>query len=87
MSVLNPALVQGCWGEVQSDREQTMWARRNVFLLVQCGAWASFLQLLHLEIELVVSSLPCFVVQIITVIYLIILDNFHSYSWQDLFHL
>ncbi|XP_042879095.1 striatin-interacting protein 1 homolog isoform X5 [Penaeus japonicus] len=44
-------IAQGCWGEVQSDREQAMWARRNVFLLVQCGVWASFLQLLHLEIE------------------------------------
>ncbi|KAK8395960.1 hypothetical protein O3P69_005210 [Scylla paramamosain] len=44
-------IVQGCWGEVQSDREQGMWARRNVFLLVQCGVWASFLQLLHLEID------------------------------------
>ncbi|MPC68685.1 Striatin-interacting protein 1 [Portunus trituberculatus] len=42
---------QGCWGEVQSDREQGMWARRNVFLLVQCGVWTSFLQLLHLEID------------------------------------
>lgn len=45
--------LQGCWGEVQSDREQAMWARRNVFLLVQCGVWSSFLQLLHLEMELV----------------------------------
>ncbi|XP_071552352.1 striatin-interacting protein 1 homolog isoform X5 [Panulirus ornatus] len=44
-------IAQGCWGEVQSDREQVMWARRNVFLLVQCGVWSSFLQLLHLEIE------------------------------------
>ncbi|XP_053655459.2 striatin-interacting protein 1 isoform X2 [Cherax quadricarinatus] len=44
-------IAQGCWGEVQSDREQNMWARRNIFLLVQCGVWSSFLQLLHLEIE------------------------------------
>ncbi|KAK4301846.1 hypothetical protein Pmani_026037 [Petrolisthes manimaculis] len=44
-------IAQGCWGEVQSDREQAMWARRNVFLLVQCGVWSSFLQLLHLETE------------------------------------
>lgn len=49
-------IAQGCWGEVQSDREQTMWARRNVFLLVQCGVWPSFLQLLHLEIDNVGSS-------------------------------
>ncbi|XP_068234534.1 striatin-interacting protein 1 homolog isoform X2 [Palaemon carinicauda] len=44
-------IAQGCWGEVQSDREQGTWARQNVFLLVQCGIWNSFLQLLNLEIE------------------------------------
>ncbi|KAK7072993.1 Striatin-interacting protein 2 [Halocaridina rubra] len=44
-------IAQGCWGEVQSDREQATWARQNVHLLVQCGIWNSFLQLLHLEIE------------------------------------
>lgn len=44
-------VAQGCWGEVQSDREQHEWSRRNVFLLVQCGIWSSFLQLLNLEID------------------------------------
>merc|ERR1712106_262066 len=27
-------VAQGCWGEVQSDREQNEWSRQNVFSLV-----------------------------------------------------
>ncbi|XP_012277148.1 striatin-interacting protein 1 homolog [Orussus abietinus] len=44
-------LAQGCWAEVQSDREQQDWTRRNVMLLYEAGVFAAFVELLNIEIE------------------------------------
>lgn len=44
-------LAQGCWAEVQSDREQMDWARKNVMLLYEAGVFSAFVELLNIEIE------------------------------------
>lgn len=44
-------LVQGCWGEVQSDKEQQEWTRTNVMLLYEAGVYPAFVELLNIEIE------------------------------------
>lgn len=44
-------IAQGCWGEVQSDAEQQLWARKNVLLLYKMGIFHTFLELLNYEIE------------------------------------
>lgn len=42
-------LAQGCWAEVQSDKEQHQLSRGNVILLYQQGAFAAFVELLNYE--------------------------------------
>ncbi|XP_043461418.1 striatin-interacting protein 1 [Leptopilina heterotoma] len=44
-------IAQGCWAEVQSDKEQQEWSRTNVMLLYETGAFAAFVELLNIEIE------------------------------------
>lgn len=44
-------LAQGCWAEVQSDKEQQDWARMNVMLLYEAGIFPAFVELLNIEIE------------------------------------
>lgn len=44
-------LVQGCWAEVQSDKEQQDWTRKNVMLLYEAGVFPAFVELLNIEIE------------------------------------
>lgn len=44
-------LVQGCWGEVQSDKEQQEWTKTNVMLLYEAGVYPAFVELLNIEIE------------------------------------
>ena len=44
-------LAQGCWAEVQSDKEQEQWTRTNVMLLYECGIFSAFIELLNIEIE------------------------------------
>ncbi|XP_034948601.1 striatin-interacting protein 1 homolog isoform X2 [Chelonus insularis] len=44
-------LAQGCWSEVQSDREQQEWTRKNVMLLYEAGIFSTFVELLNIEIE------------------------------------
>ncbi|XP_011498236.1 PREDICTED: striatin-interacting proteins 2 isoform X3 [Ceratosolen solmsi marchali] len=44
-------LAQGCWAEVQSDKEQQEWERTNVMLLYECGIFSAFIELLNIEIE------------------------------------
>lgn len=48
-------LAQGCWAEVQSDKEQQEWEQKNVMLLYECGAFPAFVELLNIEIEYVFS--------------------------------
>lgn len=49
-------IVQGCWVEVQSDKEQQTIARDNVFLLYKLGVFSAFVDLLNIEIE---AQPPC----------------------------
>ncbi|XP_076620088.1 striatin interacting protein isoform X2 [Colletes latitarsis] len=44
-------LAQGCWAEVQSDKEQQEWTRTNVMLLYEAGVFSAFVELLNIEIE------------------------------------
>ncbi|XP_015112692.1 striatin-interacting protein 1 homolog [Diachasma alloeum] len=44
-------LVQGCWAEVQSDKEQQDWTRTNVMMLYEAGIFSAFVELLNIEIE------------------------------------
>ncbi|KAL6425338.1 hypothetical protein ACFW04_009504 [Cataglyphis niger] len=44
-------LAQGCWAEVQSDKEQQDWTRTNVMLLYEAGIFPAFVELLNIEIE------------------------------------
>ncbi|XP_076641137.1 striatin interacting protein [Halictus rubicundus] len=44
-------LAQGCWAEVQSDKEQQDWTRTNVMLLYEAGVFPAFVELLNIEIE------------------------------------
>ncbi|KAK0168425.1 hypothetical protein PV327_002227 [Microctonus hyperodae] len=44
-------LAQGCWGEVQSDKEQQNWTRTNVMLLYEAGVFSAFVELLNIEVE------------------------------------
>uniref|UniRef100_A0A1B6DA13 Far11/STRP C-terminal domain-containing protein n=1 Tax=Clastoptera arizonana TaxID=38151 RepID=A0A1B6DA13_9HEMI len=44
-------LVQGCWAEVQSDHEQQVYAKENVFLLYSFGVFHAFVDLLNIEID------------------------------------
>ncbi|KAL0134531.1 hypothetical protein PUN28_001365 [Cardiocondyla obscurior] len=44
-------LAQGCWAEVQSDKEQQDWSRVNVMLLYEVGIFPAFVELLNIEIE------------------------------------
>lgn len=42
-------LAQGCWAEVQSDKEQYQVSRSNVMLLYEEGAYSAFIELLNYE--------------------------------------
>lgn len=42
-------LAQGCWAEVQSDKEQYQVSRGNVMLLYEQGAYTAFVELLNYE--------------------------------------
>ncbi|XP_015609648.1 striatin-interacting protein 1 homolog isoform X2 [Cephus cinctus] len=44
-------IAQGCWSEVQSDKEQQDWTRTNVMLLYEAGVFPAFVELLNIEIE------------------------------------
>uniref|UniRef100_A0ABD2WM86 Far11/STRP C-terminal domain-containing protein n=1 Tax=Trichogramma kaykai TaxID=54128 RepID=A0ABD2WM86_9HYME len=44
-------LAQGCWAEVQSDKEQQDQEKTNVMLLYECGTFPAFIELLNIEIE------------------------------------
>lgn len=44
-------LAQGCWAEIQSDQEQEQNTRDNIKLLYTLGVFASFVELLNLEIR------------------------------------
>lgn len=44
-------LAQGCFAEVQSDREQQLWTRNNVKLLYEMGLFTVFVEMLNYEIE------------------------------------
>uniref|UniRef100_A0A6M2DIS4 Uncharacterized protein n=1 Tax=Xenopsylla cheopis TaxID=163159 RepID=A0A6M2DIS4_XENCH len=44
-------LAQGCWAEMQSDKEQQHWCRHNVMLLYKLGVFNAFVELLNLEID------------------------------------
>ncbi|XP_058806016.1 striatin-interacting protein 1 isoform X3 [Phymastichus coffea] len=44
-------MAQGCWAEVQSDKEQQEWERINVMMLYECGTFSAFVELLNIEIE------------------------------------
>lgn len=44
-------LAQGCWAEVQSDKEQQDWTKTNVMLLYEAGVFPAFVELLNIEIE------------------------------------
>lgn len=44
-------IVQGCWAEVQSDKEQMMCTRENVLLLYNEGVFHAFVELLNIEID------------------------------------
>ncbi|XP_064632355.1 striatin-interacting protein 1 homolog isoform X2 [Lineus longissimus] len=44
-------LAQGVFGEVDCDSEQIKWARINVFLLYECGAFTVLVELLNMEME------------------------------------
>lgn len=42
-------LAQGCWAEVQSDKEQYQLSRINVMMLYELGAFSAFVELLNFE--------------------------------------
>ncbi|XP_054284472.1 striatin-interacting protein 1 [Macrosteles quadrilineatus] len=44
-------LAQGCWAEMQSDKEQQACTKDNVFLLYECGVFHAFVELLNIEID------------------------------------
>ncbi|KAG7206269.1 hypothetical protein KM043_003653 [Ampulex compressa] len=44
-------LAQGCWAEVQSDKEQQEWTTTNVMMLYEAGIFSAFVELLNIEIE------------------------------------
>lgn len=44
-------LAQGCWAEVQSDKEQIACTKENVLLLYNEGVFHSFVELLNIEID------------------------------------
>lgn len=44
-------LAQGCWAEMQSDKEQQACTRENIFLLYECGVFNAFVELLNIEID------------------------------------
>lgn len=44
-------LAQGCWAEVQSDKEQMSCTKENVLLLYNEGVFHSFIELLNMEID------------------------------------
>ncbi|XP_044741367.1 striatin-interacting protein 1 homolog isoform X2 [Chrysoperla carnea] len=44
-------LAQGCWAEVQCDREQVEFARQNVFLIYELGVFHVLIDLLCYEID------------------------------------
>ncbi|XP_014291797.1 striatin-interacting protein 1 [Halyomorpha halys] len=44
-------LSQGCWAEVQSDKEQISCTRDNVLLLYNEGVFHAFIELLNIEID------------------------------------
>ena len=46
-------LAQGCWAEVQSDKEQQEWTKTNVMLLYEAGVFGAFVELLNIEIAYV----------------------------------
>ncbi|XP_066598127.1 striatin-interacting protein 1 homolog [Prorops nasuta] len=49
-------LAQGCWAEVQSDKEQQEVTRMNVMLLYKAGVFAAFIELLNIEIEYSITA-------------------------------
>ncbi|XP_055910947.1 striatin-interacting protein 1 homolog [Eupeodes corollae] len=49
-------LAQGCWAEVQSDEEQHQNTRDNVIVLYELGVFASFIDLLNMEIDSAASA-------------------------------
>lgn len=49
-------IAQGCWAEVQSDKEQVQWTRENVLLLYDQGVFHAFVELLNSEIDNSVSA-------------------------------
>ncbi|CAE1318121.1 Striatin-interacting protein 1,Striatin-interacting protein 2,Striatin-interacting proteins 2,Striatin-interacting protein 1 homolog [Acanthosepion pharaonis] len=44
-------LVQGVFGECETEENQQYWSKKNVYLLYDLGLFTSFVQLLHLEME------------------------------------
>uniref|UniRef100_A0A1B6KHM4 Far11/STRP C-terminal domain-containing protein n=1 Tax=Graphocephala atropunctata TaxID=36148 RepID=A0A1B6KHM4_9HEMI len=44
-------LVQGCWAEMQSDKEQQACTKDNVYLVYECGVFHAFVELLNIEID------------------------------------
>ncbi|KAF6204102.1 hypothetical protein GE061_002442 [Apolygus lucorum] len=44
-------IAQGCWAEVQSDKEQVQWTKDNVLLLYDQGVFHAFVELLNIEID------------------------------------
>lgn len=43
--------IAGIFAECELEEDQQRWSRHNVFLLYECGAFTTFLELLNLEIE------------------------------------
>ncbi|XP_078001414.1 striatin-interacting protein 1 homolog isoform X2 [Glandiceps talaboti] len=44
-------LAQGVFGECSSEEDQVKWARYNTYLLYECGAFVSFVELLMMEAD------------------------------------
>lgn len=44
-------LVTGVFGDCEEEECQVQWARHNAFLLYECGAFTTFVELLNMEVE------------------------------------
>lgn len=44
-------MVVGVFVECETEEDQVKWARHNSFLLYECGAFTTFVELLNMEIE------------------------------------
>ncbi|KAL1140935.1 hypothetical protein AAG570_000863 [Ranatra chinensis] len=44
-------LAQGCWAEMQSDKEQMTCSKENVLMLYDLGVFHAFVELLNIEID------------------------------------